>query len=589
MLLMEITLLFVILGTALVLFLSERIRADLVSMLVLLALALTGLVSTSEVFSGFSNPAVITVGAMFVMSAAAARTGIASFIGRAMRALAGHREWALTLVIMLTVAALSAFINNVGAVAILLPVVMTLAHESAISPSKLLIPLAYGSLMGGLCTLIGTPPNILVSTIAVQNGLRPFELFEFAPIGLVVVGTGVLYMVLIGRWLIPARRREEITDSMPKYFLTELVIPKGSQLISKRLHELGWRERGIEIIEIRRGKRQIFDIWGWASLHANDVLIVSGKAEEIFKLKDEFGVEIRPEVEYTHPWHKSEEIKRVEATLAPHAAFIGKTLAELDFHNRYGVAVLAIARHGTLLRGQLSQIPLQFGDTLLLQGPEQRLAQIPRENFILMSPLAFQALRIEKAPVTVLIFVGVLALAGLGVLHISVAGALGAVLMVLTRCLTLEEAYESIDWMVIFLLAGMIPAGIALERTGAAQLLAEFILKGIGSFGPLFVLGALMAFTSLITEILSNASAAVLLAPIAISLAAQLGVNPYPFLMGVAVAASSSFMTPIGHQSNTIVFGPGGYRFSDYLRVGAGLNILVWVVAMLVIPRLWPF
>jgi di/tricarboxylate transporter len=374
MLLMEITLLFVILGTALVLFLSERIRADLVSMLVLLALALTGLVSTSEVFSGFSNPAVITVGAMFVMSAAAARTGIASFIGRAMRALAGHREWALTLVIMLTVAALSAFINNVGAVAILLPVVMTLAHESAISPSKLLIPLAYGSLMGGLCTLIGTPPNILVSTIAVQNGLRPFELFEFAPIGLVVVGTGVLYMVLIGRWLIPARRREEITDSMPKYFLTELVIPKGSQLISKRLHELGWRERGIEIIEIRRGKRQIFDIWGWASLHANDVLIVSGKAEEIFKLKDEFGVEIRPEVEYTHPWHKSEEIKRVEATLAPHAAFIGKTLAELDFHNRYGVAVLAIARHGTLLRGQLSQIPLQFGDTLLLQGPEQRLS-----------------------------------------------------------------------------------------------------------------------------------------------------------------------------------------------------------------------
>ncbi|MCL6642355.1 MAG: anion permease [Candidatus Bipolaricaulota bacterium] len=586
---MEIALLFAILGIALVLFLSERIRADLVSMLVLLALALTGLVSTSEAFSGFSNPAVITVGAMFVMSAAAARTGIASFIGRAMRALAGHREWALTLVMMLTVAALSAFINNVGAVAILLPVVMTLAHESAISPSKLLIPLAYGSMMGGLCTLIGTPPNILVSTIAVQNGLRPFELFEFAPIGLAVVGAGVLYMVLIGRWLIPARRREEITDSMPKYFLTELVIPTGSKLISQRPHELGWRERGIEIIEIRRGKRQIFDIWGWASLQANDVLIVSGKAEEIFKLKDEFGLEIRPEVEYTHPWHKSEEIKRVEATLAPHAAFIGKTLAELDFHNRYGLAVLAIARHGTLLRGQLSQIPLQFGDTLLLQGPEQRLAQIPRENFILMSPLAFQALRTEKAPVTVLIFAGVLALAGLGVLHISVAGTLGAVLMVLTRCLTLEEAYESIDWMVIFLLAGMIPAGIALERTGAAQLLAEFILKGIGSFGPLFVLGVLMAFTSLITEILSNAAAAVLLAPIAISLAAQLGVSPYPFLMGVAVAASSSFMTPIGHQSNTLVFGPGGYRFSDYLRVGVVLNILVWVVAMLVIPRLWPF
>ncbi len=589
MLLMEIALLFAILGIALVLFLSERIRADLVSMLVLLALALTGLVSTSEVFSGFSNPAVITVGAMFVMSAAAARTGIASFIGRAMRAVAGHREWALTLVMMLTVAALSAFINNVGAVAILLPVVMTLARESAISPSKLLIPLAYGSMMGGLCTLIGTPPNILVSTIAVQNGLRPFELFEFAPVGLAVVGAGVLYMVLIGRWLIPARRREEITDSMPKDFLTELVIPKGSKLISKRLHELGWRERGIEIIEIRRGKKQIFDIWGWASLQANDVLIVSGKAEEIFKLKDEFGVEIRPEVEYTYPWHKSDEIKRVEATLAPHAAFIGKTLAELDFHNRYGVAVLAIARHGTLLRGQLSQIPLQFGDTLLLQGPEQRLAQIPRENFILMSPLAFQALRTERAPVTVLIFAGVLVLAGLGMLHISVAGTLGAVLMVLTRCLTLEEAYESIDWMVIFLLAGMIPAGIALEKTGAAQLLAEFILKGIGSFGALFVLGALMAFTSLITEILSNAAAAVLLAPIAISLAAQLGVSPYPFLMGVAVAASSSFMTPIGHQSNTLVFGPGGYRFSDYLRVGVGLNILVWVVAMLVIPRLWPF
>ncbi len=586
---MEISILLSILVVALVLFVTERLRADLVSMLVLVALALTGLLSTSEVFSGFSNPAVITVGAMFVMSAAAARTGIASFIGRVMRAVAGHREWALTIVIMLTVAALSAFINNVGAVAILLPVVMTLARESAISPSKLLIPLAYGSMMGGLCTLIGTPPNILVSAIGVQNGLRPFELFEFTPIGLAVVGGGVLYMILVGRFLIPIRRQEEMADSMPKDFLTELVISPGSKLISKRLHELGWRERGIEIIEIRRGNRQIFDIWGWASLQEQDILIVSGKAEEIFKLKDEVGLEIRPEVEYAHPWQKSDEVQRLEATLAPHASFIGHTLAELDFHNRYGVTVLAIARHGTLLRGQLSQIPLQFGDTLLLQGPEQRLAQIPKDNFILMSPLALKALRTEKAPVALLVFAGVLALAAFGLLHISVAGALGAVLMVLTRCLSLEEAYQSIDWMVIFLLAGMIPAGIALEKTGAAQLLAEFILKGIGSFGPLFVLGALLAFTSLITEILSNAAAAVLLAPIAISLATQLAVSPYPFLMGVAVAASSSFMTPISHQSNTLVFGPGGYKFSDYVRVGAGLNIIVWAVAMLLIPRLWPF
>lgn len=585
---MEISILLSILIVALVLFVTERLRADLVSMLVLLALALTGILSASEVFSGFSNPAVVTVGAMFVMSAAAARTGIASFIGRVMRAVAGHREWALTVIIMLTVAALSAFINNVGAVAILLPVVMTLARESVISPSKLLIPLAYGSMIGGLCTLIGTPPNILVTTIGVQSGLRPFELFEFAPIGLAVVGVGVLYIVLIGRFLIPIRRQEEMTDSMPKDFLTELVIPKGSKLISQRLHELGWRERGIEIIEIQRGHKRIFDIWGWASLQEQDILIVSGKAEEIFKLKDEVGLEIRPEVEYAHPWQKSDEVQRLEATLAPHASFIGHTLAELDFHSRYGVTVLAIARHGTLLRGQLSQIPLQFGDTLLLQGPEHRLAQIPRDNFILMSPLAFKALRTEKAPVALLVFAGVLALAAFGVLHISVAGVLGAVLMVLTRSLSLEEAYQSIDWMVIFLLAGMIPAGIALEKTGAAQLLAEFILKGIGEFGPLFVLGALLAFTSLITEILSNAAAAVLLAPIAISLAIQLGVSPYPFLMGVAVAASSSFMTPISHQSNTLVFGPGGYKFSDYVRVGAGLNILVWLVAMLLIPRLWP-
>jgi di/tricarboxylate transporter len=586
---MEIPILLSILIVALVLFVTERLRADLVSMLVLLALALTGLLSTSEVFSGFSNTAVITVGAMFVMSAAAARTGIASFIGRVMRAVAGHREWALTMVIMLTVAALSAFINNVGAVAILLPVVMTLARESAISPSKLLIPLAYGSMLGGLCTLIGTPPNILVTAIGVQSGLRPFELFEFAPIGLAVVGVGVLYIVFIGRFLIPIRRQEEMTDSMPKDFLTELVIPKGSKLISKRLHELGWRERGVEIIEVQRGHRRIFDIWGWASLQEQDILIVSGKAEEIFKLKDEVGLEIRPEVEYAHPWRKSDEVQRLEATLAPHASFIGRTLAELDFHNRYGVTVLAIARYGTLLRGQLSQIPLQFGDTLLLQGPEHRLAQIPKDNFILMSPLAFKALRTEKAPVALLVFAGVLALAAFGVLHISIAGALGAVLMVLTRCLSLEEAYQSIDWMVIVLLAGMIPAGIALEKTGAAQLLAEFILKGIGPLGPLFVLGALLAFTSLITEILSNAAAAVLLAPIAISLAIQLGVSPYPFLMGVAVAASSSFMTPISHQANTLVFGPGRYKFSDYVRVGAGLNILVWAVAMLLIPSLWPF
>ncbi len=586
---MEMTLLFGILAVALVLFLSERVRADLVAMMVLLALGLTGLLSPAEVFSGFSNPAVITVGAMFVMSAAATRTGIAAYVGRVIKAIAGGREWSLILVIMLAVAAISAFINNVGAVALLLPVVMELGRQSQISPSKLLIPLAYGSLLGGVCTLIGTPPNILVSAIGVQHGLRPFELFEFAPIGIALVLVGVLYMTLVGRHLIPVRRTQEITDSMPKQYLTELIVPPGSKLISRRLHELGWRERGVEILSIRRGPREIFDIWGWASIHANDVLVVTGKAEEILKLKDELGLEIRPEVEYTHPWHSSDQIQRVEATLAPNAAFIGHTLAELDFHNRYGVTVLAIARHGALLRGQLSQIPLEFGDTLLLQGPEHRLAQIPRENFILMSPLAFQALRTEKALLALLIFAGVLALAALGVLHISLAGVLGAVLMVLTRCLTLEEAYESIDWKVIFLLAGMIPAGIALEKTGAARLLAELILQGIGGLGPIFVFGALVGVTSLITEILSNAAAAVLLAPIAISLATQLGVSPYPFLMGVAVASSSSFMTPISHQSNTLVFGPGGYRFSDYVRVGLGMNILAWLVAMLVIPRLWPF
>lgn len=586
---MEIALLLTILAIALVLFITERLRADLVSMLVLLALVLTGVLTTSEAFSGFSNPAVITVGAMFVMSAAAMRTGIAAYLGRLVRAVAGGREWALVCVIMLAVATISAFVNNVGAVALLLPVVMELSRQSQISPSKLLIPLAYGSLLGGVCTLIGTPPNILVSTIGAQYGLRPFALFEFTPIGIALVLGGVLYMTLIGRHLLPVRRTEEIAESIPKRYLTELIIPKGSKLITKRVHELNWHERGIEIIEIWRGPRPIFDIWGWVSFQEGDLLIVTGKAEEIFKLKEEFGVEIRPEIEFTYPWHKSDDIKRVEVILAPRSSFIGRTLAELDFHNRYGLTVLGIARHGTLLRGQLAHIPLEFGDTLLLQGPQRRLEQVAPENFIVMQPMDWQSVRKEKAPFVLLIFAGVLALAALGVMHISVAGVLGAVLMVLTRCLSLEEAYESIDWKVIFLLAGMIPAGIALEKTGAAKLLAEFILKGIGALGPMVVLGVLLAFTSLITEILSNAAAAVLVAPIAISLAAQLGVSPYPFLMGVAVASSSSFMTPISHQSNTIVFGPGGYRFSDYVRVGIGMNILAFLVAMLLIPRLWPF
>lgn len=586
---MEIPTLLTILAVALVLFISERVRADLVAMLVLLALALTGLLTPSEAFSGFSSPAVITVGAMFVMSAAATRTGIAVYLGHVLRALAGRREWALVFVIMLAVATISAFINNVGAVALLLPVVMELGRQGQISASKLLIPLAYGSMLGGLCTLIGTPPNILVSTIGTQYGLRPFELFEFAPIGVSLVCAGVLYMTLIGRHLIPARRTQEIVDSMPKNYLTELIIPKDSKLITKRLHELNWHERGIEIVEIRRGPRRILDIWGWASLQEGDRLIVAGQAEEIFKLKDEFGVEIRPEIEFTYPWHRADEIKRMEVVLGPRSAFIGQTLAELDFHNRYGLTVLGIARHGALLRGQLAHIPLEFGDTLLLQGPQRRLEQVAPENFIVMQPMDVQSVHKEKAPFVLLIFAGVLALAAFGVLHISVAGVLGAVLMVLTRCLTLEEAYESIDWKVIFLVAGMIPAGIALEKTGAAQLLAEAILKGIGALGPMVVLGVLVAFTSLITEILSNAAAAVLVAPIAISLAAQLGVSPYPFLMGVAVAASSSFMTPISHQSNTLVFGPGGYRFSDYVRVGLGLNIIAWLVAMLLIPRLWSF
>lgn len=593
----ENTLVLIIIAIAIVLFVSERLRVDVVAMLVLTLLIVTGLVTVEEAFSGFSSPAVITVLAVFIVSGGLTRSGVADQIGSLILRVAGASQLRMTLLIMLGVGVMSAFMNNIGAVAILLPAVMSVSRKTGISPSKLLIPLAWASLMGGNMTLIGTPPNILASSILESYGdLEPFTFFDFTPMGIIVLATGTLYMLVIGRHLLPDRTAGgDITNRFPvKEYLTELEVQEGSALVNQTLREADLEKKyGLNVIYVHLCCREMETVSSITDhrLEPGDELTVEASAEAIMAASEKLGLATVSE-RIMHPWEEDRDeraFELAELVLSPRSELNGKTVKQIDFRARYGLAVLAIRHEGVTQYTRLGEIPIEYGDVVLVEGPVEKINQMRRDDqFLFLDMPSPEVRRTRKAPIALAILLATLVVITAGWLHVSAAMFIAALLMVLTGTLSMDEAYNAVEWKSVFLIASMLPLGVAMENTGTARFLADQIIQTVGSWGVIAVLVGIYIMTSLLTEVMSNAAATVLAVPIAIDAALELGVDPHTFVIAVVIAASTSFLMPVGHQVNVLVYGPGGYRFSDYTKVGVWLNIILLTMIGFVLPLVWP-
>ncbi len=587
----ENVLVLVILTVAVVLFVSERLRVDLIAMMVLITLSLTGLVTIDEAFSGFSSPAVITVWSVYIVSGALFRSGVADTLANFMLRLAGTNYLRLLFVIMLTVGVMSSFMNNIGAVAILLPAVVSVARKINVAPSKLLIPMAFTSLLGGKMTLIGTPPNILATSIMeTYGGLEPFGFFDFTPMGAIVLGIGIVYFLLIGHRILPDRTPGgDLSESYHlRDYISEVRVGEKSSLIGKTLPESRLGQKfDLNIVQIQRCDEGLMVPLQDPVLMADDLLIVQGSSANILKASETLGLDTVRDWKFEELSQESQAL--VEVTLSPTSHMQGQTLKQSDFRARYGLTVLAIQHHGESVSTNLADLPLDIGDALLIQGPEERIAQLRRDrDFLILEAPPIESKRLKKAPLAIGILAGVLIAVSTRVLHVSTAMLIGAVMMVLTGVLKMDEAYDSIEWKSVFLIAGMLPMGIAMQNSGTALFLAEKIVELVGSWGTEAVMMGIFLMTALTTEVMSNAAATVLVTPIAIDAARNLGANPQTFVMAVVIAAATSFLMPIGHQANVLVFGPGGYKFSDYTKVGVWLNIIIFITVLFVLPLIWP-
>ena len=582
-----------VVAAAAVLFITEKLRVDLAAVTILVALIILRLIRPDQALYGFANPATATVACMFVLSAGLAKTGLVDWLARRLDGLAGKGETRLLLVVCAAIAAMSAFVVNTATVAIFIPVATVLARRRKIAESRILMPLSFASQFGGVCTLVGTSTNILMNAIVVSSGMAAFGLFEFARLGMIMCCAGIIYIVVAGRWLLP--KRQGTIQHIDKYrlsdYLAEFRVRAGSPLIGKAWNESdALSEQDIHLMKLIRGDRSVWHAEA-TEVEEGDVLLVHGTADRLMRIKDDLSLETKADEETIGDRKiSSNDVKLVEVLVPPESRFVGNTIGGSEILERFGCTVLAIQRRGKTLRDRLARIRLDQSDTLLLQCDAANVQRLMRsKHLIVMNELTDLHLRKERALVALAILATILALAALGVIPIFLATLLGAVAMVLTGCLRIEEAYQAIDWKIVFLLGGILPLGLALQQTGAASWLTGRLLGPAIGAGPLAVLATLYITTAVLTEAMSNNAAAILLAPIAFSVARAMGVSPRPFLIAITFAASTSFATPVGYQTNTMVYAPGGYRFADFSRLGIPLNLLFWGLAVLLIPRFWPF
>ncbi|WP_045215641.1 SLC13 family permease [Desulfonatronovibrio magnus] len=603
---------FCVLGACLFLFIQGKIRYDLIALSALFVVVISGIISPDEAFTGFSHPAVVTVAVVLIISRALSNAGIVDIIAKRLSPLA-HSPVLLLGALCIVVTVLSAFMNNVGALALLMPVAIQMGRKNDISPSLLLMPLAFCSLLGGLTTMIGTPPNIIIASYRTQGDLPPFSMFDFSPVGVGLAAAGIVFIVLLSRFMLPDRKKQGSVDELFQIesYLTEVVIPEKSKVIGKTIRDLEYLpDTEIVVIGIVRSGKKIAAPSSFEILAEGDILIVEADSEDLDVLIKEAGLELVGSKELCLEFIDSDEKKAkkrnddsdeckeyiradkmqlTEAVVQLESPIIRKNVINLNLRWKYGINLLGVARQGTRLKQRLKSIRFKAGDVLLLQGAPDSIKDAVNEMGCF--PLAERELSLAPYKNTFLViavFIFAILMATLSYLPIHIALLGAALFMLLWGIVTLNEAYKSVDWPIIILLGAMIPVGTAMEATGGAQLVADKILILSGGMPAIFTLSLLLAATMILSNLINNAAAAVLMAPIAINISEILNTSLDPFLMAVAVGASMPFLTPIGHQSNTLVFGPGGYKFSDYWKLGLPLTIILSIGGVLLISLFWP-
>ena len=584
---------FALMGVVFIAMMMERLRSDVISVGAMVLLVFSGLLTPKELFEVFSNEAVIAVACMFVLSAALERTGAIDRVGIWVNRFVGHTELAVSLVMLPLVALLSAFVNNTPVVLVFMPMVIGLAARRNIKPSKLLIPLSFASILGGCCTLIGTSTNILVSSTAHSLGEEALGMFDLTGVGLILSLVGLGYLWTIGRKLLPDRETLStiLQTTENKQFFTEAIIVPGSSLIGKKVQDSPLKSiPKARILEVIRGDELIGVPLNQVEFQVGDRVRLSTVFSSVMELKNLSGLEIQKGEEAIGlEWVGTQKAVVVECVISPRSSLIGKSIREGDLRRLFGVLVLAVHRHGVNLRSKFESTILQYGDTLLLEGTENSMRRMrDSRDVIVLTDEPRQVPRKSKqciAAGTILAMVVAATFTGMPIAALALAGAL---LVVVAGCLEMDEAYRAVDWRILFLIFGMLGLGAALEKTSGIDWLASHLISALGGNHPAIVISGIVLLTSLMTTFLSNNAVAVVMTPIVLEVAHHMQLSTKPLMIAVAIGASACFASPVGYQTNALVYGAGGYQFRDFVRVGLPLNLLIWLVASIVIPWLWP-
>ena len=579
------------------LFVTEKFPLDVTALLILSILLIGQFLTIEEAISGFSNPAVITIGLLFILSYALQKTRILEYLIIRINKLVSRSKNLGLGVYLLTIAIASALMNNTAIVAVFMPVTIRLAHQYKVSPSKLLIPLSYAAIMGGTLTLVGTSTNLLVNAIYVDNGGISLGMFEFAQYGWIPLTIGLVYVIWIAPLILPSRT---ITSSLTKSYhmagyLTEMKISNDSPLIGKTCRDRNINQNyDVMVLDIQREGYLISTKVGEKIIQAGDILFVKGSVESFLRMKEVEKISLLTDEKLTQKELEQEDNVLMECMLTDKSDIVGKTLMQSNFRKRFRTFILAIRRDGSIIRKKIAHVILHTYDTLLIYGGRKEIDKLAsRGDFILLGEVQADLIKSRFWWVSILAIITTIVLAAFGILPILKGAIISAVILLLLRIISPNEAYQSIHWQVIVLIAALIPLGIAIESTGTAAFIGQLISETVSDFSPnkqpYILLGLIYLITMILTEVSSNTATAIIMAPIVMAVTNQMGIDARPFIFAVCFAASASFVTPVGYQTNLMVYGPGGYKFSDFIKVGLPLSIIFWLLAILFIPIIWPF